>query len=523
MKFIVLLSFFTLSAFAERLKILYFNPRYAKSHVTFNGKIADILAAAGHDVVVYQPIVNEEIKVTGSSHENVRYYFKHRNESFATHKDIENHQKLLWGAGRITDIPIVMKKFYKEKNEYCKDIMNDEENLSKLRNENFDLGISEISECCGFGVFHAIGLQKVIFTSARPLSVGSARIVGIPAAPSIQPGFLTAFSSRMTFFQRVSNFISSLLEVQLGDITIFKSAEDAIKEKYPEFNLIEKLQNSAFIFVNTDEVLDFIVPITSKVIHIGGFEKYQSKPLEKKYQDIFDSAKKGVIYFSFGSIAQSAFMPEAYKRAFVEAFSEFPDINFIWKYEKDSKDLLNGSKNIFAFDWLPQNDIFGHKKLLGFISHGGMNSVMEAASKGIPMICMPIFGDHIHTAKIAENKGIAFIINRHDMSKDSIVAAIKQIIENPKLKENALRVSQMIEAKPMKSEEKIVKYTEFAARFGDAGVFTSDGIHLNFIQLYSIDVVLFLLFVITAFIYIVYRLIKKLFKRFFGSSHQKQD
>ena len=52
---IILHLFFliALSAFAEGLKILYFNPTFGKSHVTFNGKIADILAAAGHDVVSY--------------------------------------------------------------------------------------------------------------------------------------------------------------------------------------------------------------------------------------------------------------------------------------------------------------------------------------------------------------------------------------------------------------------------------------------------------------------------------------
>ena len=245
--------------------------------------------------------------------------------------------------------------------------------------------------------------------------------------------------------------------------------------------------------------------------------------MEKKYQDIFDSAKRGVIYFSFGSVAQGSSMPEASKRAFVEAFSEFPDINFIWKYEKDSKDLLKGSKNIFTFDWLPQNDILDHKKLIAFISHGGMNSVIESASKGVPMICIPIFADQPHNAKMLEEKGTAVIINKDEISKDNIVTAIKKIIENPKFKENALRISQMIEAKPMTAEERVVKYTEFAARFGDSGVFISDGIHLNFIQLYSIDVVFFLLFVITTFIYIVYRLIKKLFRFLLSFSHQKQD
>jgi len=523
MKFIVLLCFFALSAFTEGLKILYFNPRFGKSHVTFSGKVADTLAEAGHDVVVYQPIINDKIKITGSSHKNVRYYFKPKNESLNIKADVESHQDMVWEQNGVGSLRNMVTEFYGIKHTYCRDIMNDEENLLKLKDENFDLGLSELFESCGFGVFHAIGLKKVIPVNAGPLFLGLSRMLGIPAAPSIQPNVFTQFPSKMTFFQRVGNFISSILELQFGDVMIFNSAEDAIKEKYPEFNLMDKLKNSAFIFVNTDEVLDYPAPITSKVIFMGGLGKSKSKPLEKKYQDIFNSTKKGVIYFSFGSAAQGSAMPEAYKRAFVEAFSEFPEINFIWKYEKDSEYLLKGSKNIFTYDWLPQNDILDHKKLLGFISHGGMNSVMEAASKGVPLICIPIFADQPHNAKMLEEKGTGLIINKNEISKDNIVAAIKELINNPSFKQNALRISQMIEAKPMKSEERVVKYAEFAARFGDSGVFTSEGIHLSFIQLYSIDVVLFLLFVITAFIYIVYRLIKKLSKRFFGSSHQKQD
>ena len=116
--------------------------------------------------------------------------------------------------------------------------MNDEENLLKLRNEKFDLGFSELFESCGFGVYHAIGLKKVISVNAGPLFFGLSRMLGIPGAPSIQPTVFTQFSSKMTFFQRVGNLISCLLEFQLGDVMIFNSAEDAIKEKYPEFNLL---------------------------------------------------------------------------------------------------------------------------------------------------------------------------------------------------------------------------------------------------------------------------------------------
>ncbi|KAE9546521.1 hypothetical protein FO519_010267, partial [Halicephalobus sp. NKZ332] len=270
------------------------------------------------------------------------------------------------------------------------------------------------------------------------------------------------------------------------------------------FNFQETVKNAAFFYVNSDEVVDHTGPVTSKLIHIGGLGKVQSKPLEKMYQDIFDSSKKGVIYFSFGSVAQSSYMPEPHKKAFLEAFAEFPEINFIWKYEKASDNIAKGLKNVFTFDWLPQNEILEHEKLLTFISHGGMNSVTEAASKGVPMICIPIFADQPHNAKMLEDRGTAVVVDKNDISKKTIVAAIKKIIENPEYKQKVKMISKMIQSKPMTPEERVVKYAEFAAQFGATDVFQSEGRNLNFIQLYSIDVVGFLVFIIIAVIYLFF-------------------
>ena len=47
-KFLIFLTFLH---FANGYKLLLYSPKFGKSHVTFMGKIADILVNAGHDVV----------------------------------------------------------------------------------------------------------------------------------------------------------------------------------------------------------------------------------------------------------------------------------------------------------------------------------------------------------------------------------------------------------------------------------------------------------------------------------------
>lgn len=72
-----------------------------------------------------------------------------------------------------------------------------------------------------------------------------------------------------------------------------------------------------------------------------------------------DSSKKGVVLVSFGSVAQSSKMPDAIKRAFLDTFKKFPEINFIWKYEKEEDKIAEGHKNVFTSNWVPQTDLLG--------------------------------------------------------------------------------------------------------------------------------------------------------------------
>ena len=73
-----------------------------------------------------------------------------------------------------------------------------------------------------------------------------------------------------------------------------------------------------------------------------------------------NSSKKGVILVSFGSVAQSYKMPDLMKKKFLEAFAEFPDITFLWKYEKDEDNIAHGYDNVITGNWLPQTDLLGN-------------------------------------------------------------------------------------------------------------------------------------------------------------------
>lgn len=72
-----------------------------------------------------------------------------------------------------------------------------------------------------------------------------------------------------------------------------------------------------------------------------------------------NNAKKGVVLVSFGSVAQSSKMTTAMKKAFLETFKKFPELNFIWKYEKEGEKIAEGYANVFTSQWVPQTDLLG--------------------------------------------------------------------------------------------------------------------------------------------------------------------
>ena len=232
------------------------------------------------------------------------------------------------------------------------------------------------------------------------------------------------------------------------------------------------------------------------------------------------------------------------KKAFLEAFAEFPDIHFLWKYEKDEHQIAKGYKNVFTGKWLPQNDILGnkffvqqsnikeckskfldHPRLLAFISHGGMNSVMEGSTKGVPMICIPVFADQKRNSFLLEKRGSAIKLDKSEITKETVVAAIKEIVSNNNYRKNAQLLSKMVHAKPTTSAERVVKYAEFAAQFGDTGTLQTEGRHQSFFVLYSLDVIatiLTLIAVVVALLVWVVRKFLNFFRHKLSASGGKQ-
>lgn len=58
------------------------------------------------------------------------------------------------------------------------------------------------------------------------------------------------------------------------------------------------------------------------------------------------------------------------QKTFLDAFAQFPDYHFLWKFE-EPKTGSKLPKNVIIRPWLPQSDILAHPKIKAFITHSG--------------------------------------------------------------------------------------------------------------------------------------------------------
>ncbi|GMR44659.1 hypothetical protein PMAYCL1PPCAC_14854, partial [Pristionchus mayeri] len=345
--------------------------------------------------------------------------------------------------------------------------------IEKLRNENYDGAFSEPVCMCGFALFNLIGIKNYAISLSISSSEGTFDSSGAPSFPSYIPSTLGIHGERMSFFERLHNLFNHLA-VNLFYPGIRDPFDEMFRQRFGKeakgvdvrilssimiFQAI--LRNSSFYFVNAEPLIDFPKMLTHKVIDIGGIS------------------------------VSSGHNP----------INEFPDVTFIWKYEKPEDKIREGIDNLIESTGTPQNDLMYDPRLSLFITHCGQGSTIEAVTAGVPLIVIPILGDRQRNAQVIKRIGTGIMLEKTSLVKsEELVEAIGKMLNTNEFSNKARLVGEMIRNRPFTAPELFVKNMEFMARFGPLRSNYCDhcrqldhyGQQLNFFQYYLIDVLAFL-------------------------------
>ena len=96
--------------------------------------------------------------------------------------------------------------------------------------------------------------------------------------------------------------------------------------------------------------------------------------------------------------------------------------------------------NFLARPYVPQLEVLSHSSL--FISHCGMNSVMESLYYGVPLIGIPQMMEQQMTASHIQELGLGIILDRHTITPHKLRAAVEQVMGDPTYLRRVQRMQQ---------------------------------------------------------------------------------
>ncbi|XP_070574672.1 UDP-glucuronosyltransferase 2C1-like [Ptychodera flava] len=480
-------------------KILFLPALSTGSHYMYLAKIGEQLVHSGHNVTFLLGHYNDLRK--NADHERlfkVENYHTELDEDHFTKIKTTFISRALRGQQRFEDAKLMSAPMLED----CKMLLRDIELFKRLETSKFDLVVLDNVAACSTLIAQKLVLPFVIASTNRPVPQVDANYLAIPTPISYVPALQSGLSDQMTFVQRLQNLLMNVVVFYMFNFVMLKPYEE-LKQQYniqPHKTVQESLAGAEVALFGVDWALEFPRPYMPNTVFIGGLLAKEPSPLKDEWKEFVDSADDGIVVFSFGGYANLAVDPEK-AEIVTAALARLPQ-KVVMRYEGQPPKSLG--KNTKLAEWIPQNDLLGHPKTKAFVTHGGINGVYEAIFHGVPVVGIPLYGDHYDNFVRLSKKGMAVTLNVVTMTSAELHQAINMIIREPRYKENAMQLSRIHRDKPMPPVDTAVFWIEHVIKHGGQHL-RAEAVNLNFVQYFSLDVMAFLLVCLVLSIFLLKR------------------
>ncbi|KAG5880941.1 hypothetical protein JTB14_007261 [Gonioctena quinquepunctata] len=280
-----------------------------------------------------------------------------------------------------------------------------------------------------------------------------------------------------------------------------------MKKHFPRCSDLNILAyNISLLLMNSHESFAQAVPHVPNMISIGGFHIQPTQELPKDLQEFMDQATEGVFFFSMGAFLPASKMAQEFRDTLFQAFARI-DQKIIWKWEGGIPPEV--PDNVRMGKWFPQQDILAHPNLRVFITHGGISSIIESIHHGVPLLVLPVFGDQISNAVLAEQTGYGKRIMFNDITEEKLILSLNELLNNPKYRETAQQRSSMLHDQPMKPMDLAVYWTEFVIRHRGAPHLRVAGLDIPWYKYHLVDLFAFIISTIIAVLLCLYLITRR--------------
>jgi len=101
-------------------------------------------------------------------------------------------------------------------------------------------------------------------------------------------------------------------------------------------------------------------------------------------------------------------------------------------------------QNFLLAPYVPQLEVLQQTSV--FVTHGGMNSVMESLYFGVPVVVVPQIIEQEKTAQRCAELGLGIALDPNDLTAEKLRAAVDQVHHTPSFREHVLAMQQTVRA-----------------------------------------------------------------------------
>ncbi|XP_066286542.1 UDP-glucuronosyltransferase 2C1-like [Branchiostoma lanceolatum] len=475
-------------------KVLLVPAPYGESHWMALAKIGRALVDKGHliTVVVSEDIVGKRRAAWPDFH----FEALQDQGTYARLKEVQDQAFSLAGESSLSMHVKILISLTELSKQHCSLLLGDSNLVDRLRTSQHSVVISDpFFPCAAILSAHLDTRVPHIAVTRGDRYFLDVKATGVPLPLSYVPFVFTDLTDNMTFVQRLQNVVLSTLGPMALRRAISSSHDGLVRTYIGEEETIQSVTSRTDLWLyQTDNVLDYPRPSMPNTVQVGGLNVRVAAPLTEDMEAFVQSSgDDGVIVVSFGSMVKT--MSAERREVFAAAFARLRQ-KVVWRYVGEKPTGLGNNTKLLA--WLPQNDLLAHPKTRAFVAHAGSNGMYEALHHGVPMVCLPLFGDQPANAARVVARGLGVKLDYSTVTTEQLYLSILHVVTNSSFQETAARLSRLHRDQPQSPMERAVWWIEHVIKHGRLPHLRARAVELPWYQYYLLDVAVFLFCVCSA-------------------------